>query len=266
MMEINKQTAQQIAYWLRQQQDVEESILQRLLEDARQGVRAAAQQFQKRKKREAAERVRIASLHAYERLQRKAGFQYIAGVDEAGRGPLAGPVVAAAVILPADIYIPHINDSKKLSPGQRDALYDVICEKALCYGVGFADHIQIDRVNILQATYLAMAEAVAQLNPKPQVLLNDAVVIPHIQGMEQIPIIKGDARSISIAAASILAKVTRDRLMDEADKLYPQYGFAKHKGYFTPEHQEALKQFGPSPIHRRSFAPVTEVEEGYYAG
>lgn len=259
-------TIQQIIRWLESQSDIDEKILGNLLNDSRQGVQNALRQFQKRKIRVEAEKVRVAALHAYERTQRAAGFQYIAGIDEAGRGPLAGPVVAAAVILPQDIYIPFINDSKKLSPEQRTDLFGIIRKKAISYGIGIVDNVQIDRINILQATFQAMAEAVRQLNPEPQVLLNDAVDNPHIQGIPQVPIIKGDTLSISIAAASILAKVTRDRIMDQFDTLYPGYGFAKHKGYFTREHQQALKQFGPSPIHRRSFAPVAEAEEGCYAG
>lgn len=265
-MEFSHLTIQQITFWLQNQEEVDESILANLSRDARQGARHAVQQFLRRKAAAVAERERVAALHAYERAQRGAGFQYIAGVDEAGRGPLAGPVVAAAVILPPDIHISNINDSKKLSPEQRDSLFDIICAKALSHGIGIVDSVRIDRINILQATYQAMAEAVQQLNPQPQVLLNDAVKNPYIQGISQVPIIKGDALSISIAAASIVAKVTRDRLMDRFDKLYPQYGFAKHKGYYTLDHQQALQQFGPCPIHRRSFAPVLEAEEGCHAG
>lgn len=265
-MDFNSLTIQQITLWLQNQSEVDEKILYHLINDARQGVRRSAQQYQKRKALAEAEKERVAALHAYERMQRDAGFRYIAGIDEAGRGPLAGPVVAAAVILPFDIYIPQINDSKKLSPEQRSNLYDIICEKALSYGIGIVDNAQIDRINILQATFQAMAEAVKQLNPKPQVLLNDAVNNPHIQGIPQVPIIKGDSLSISIAAASIIAKVTRDRIMDQFDTRYPQYGFAKHKGYFTLEHQHTLKRFGPCPIHRRSFTPVAEAEEDSHAG
>lgn len=265
-MDFSDSTVRQIAMWLENQTEIDNCLLECLLADSRQGVKNAARQFQKRKTRAAAEKERVDALHAYERLHRTAGIQYIAGVDEAGRGPLAGPVVAAAVILPPDIYIPFINDSKKLSPAQRDVLYDLICAEAISYGVGIADHNRIDRINILQATFEAMSEAVKQLNPKPQVLLNDAVNNPRIHGIPQVPIIKGDALSISIAAASIIAKVTRDRLMDEYALLYPQYGFAKHKGYFTEEHQQALRKFGPCPIHRRSFSPVAEAEEDGYAG
>ena len=176
----------------------------------------------------------------------------ICGIDEAGRGPLAGPVAAAAVILPKDCVILYLNDSKKLSPARRDALFDEIMEKAVAYHVGIVSPERIDEINILQATYEAMRKAVAGLSVTPDLLLNDAVTIPEI-GIRQVPIVKGDAKSISIAAASILAKVTRDRMMEEYDAMWPEYGFAKHKGYGTAQHIAALKEFGPCPIHRRSF-------------
>ena len=176
----------------------------------------------------------------------------ICGIDEAGRGPLAGPVVAAAVVLPKDCRILYLNDSKKLSEKRR--------EKARAYGVGMASPRRIDEINILQATYEAMRQAVEKLGVVPDLLLNDAVTIPGINIM-QIPIIKGDARSVSIAAASILAKVTRDRMMVEYDRLYPQYGFAKHKGYGTAAHIEALRTHGPCPVHRRTFLKNFRLEE-----
>ena len=176
----------------------------------------------------------------------------ICGIDEAGRGPLAGPVAAAAVILPKDCVILYLNDSKKLSPARRDALFDEIMEKAVAYHVGIVSPERIDEINILQATYEAMRKAVAGLSVTPDLLLNDAVTIPEI-GIRQVPIVKGDAKSISIAAASILAKVTRDRMMEEYDAMWPEYGFAKHKGYGTAQHIAALKEYGPCPIHRRSF-------------
>lgn len=177
---------------------------------------------------------------------------YICGIDEAGRGPLCGPVVAGAVILPKDCTILYLNDSKKLSEKKREMLYEEITQKAVSYGVGVVGPGRIDEINILQATYEAMREAVAQLDPVPEILLNDAVTIPGIPFM-QIPIVKGDAKSVSIAAASILAKVTRDRMMIEYDALYPEYGFARHKGYGTAVHIQALKEHGPCPIHRRTF-------------
>jgi len=181
-----------------------------------------------------------------------AEYSFIAGIDEAGRGPLAGPVAAAACILPKDLKILFLNDSKKLSPLRRDALFDEIREKAVSFHVALASPERIDEINILNATYEAMREAVSKLSPSPDLLLNDAVTIPGVD-VRQVPIVKGDAKSLSIAAASVLAKVTRDRLMEEYDALYPQYGFAKHKGYGTAEHIRALKEYGPCPIHRRSF-------------
>ena len=177
---------------------------------------------------------------------------YICGIDEAGRGPLAGPVVAAAAVLPKDCQIFYLNDSKKLSEKKRDLLFDEIKEKAVAYGIGIVSPQVIDEINILQATYEAMRQAISQLNVIPEILLNDAVTIPGVDIM-QVPIVKGDAKSVSIAAASIWAKVNRDRMMMEYDQIYPEYGFAKHKGYGTAAHIAALKEYGPCPIHRRTF-------------
>ena len=179
-------------------------------------------------------------------------YQFICGIDEAGRGPLAGPVVAGACILPKDCEILYLNDSKKLSEKRRELLFEEIKEKALAYSIGMADNTLIDEINILQATYQAMRNAVAGLKIVPDVLFVDAVHIPDV-AIKQIGIIKGDAKSVSIAAASILAKVTRDHLMIEYDKLYPEYGFAKHKGYGTAAHCEAIRTYGLSPIHRKTF-------------
>ena len=176
---------------------------------------------------------------------------YICGIDEVGRGPLAGPVVAGAVILPKDEPILYLNDSKKLSEKKREQLYDEIMEKAVAVGIGMVSPARIDEINILQATYEAMREAISKLAVKPDLLLNDAVTIPEVE-IRQIPIIKGDAKSVSIAAASIVAKVTRDRLMAEYDGVIPGYDFAKNKGYGTKAHIEALKSQGASPIHRRT--------------
>ena len=180
------------------------------------------------------------------------GVGTICGVDEAGRGPLAGPVYAAAVILPPHLGIPGLTDSKKLTDKKRRELFPIIQEQAIAYGIGFATEKEIDEINILQATYEAMREAVSKLDVMPQVLLNDAVTIPQIT-IPQVPIIKGDAKSVSIAAASIVAKVTRDRLMEEYDKVFPEYGFASNKGYGAAVHIEALKKYGPTPIHRKTF-------------
>ncbi len=177
---------------------------------------------------------------------------YICGIDEAGRGPLAGPVVAAAVVLPKDCQILFLNDSKKVSEKKRELLFEEIKEKAVSYGIGIVSPEQIDEINILQATYEAMRQAIGGLSVQPDLLLNDAVTIPGVDIL-QIPIVKGDAKSISIAAASILAKVTRDQMMLQYDELFPEYGFARHKGYGTAVHIQALKEYGPCPIHRRSF-------------
>lgn len=176
----------------------------------------------------------------------------ICGIDEAGRGPLCGPVVAAAVILPDEYNILYINDSKKLSETKREEVYKEIDKYAVAYGVGIVSPERIDEINILQATYEAMRTAIHKLSVTPDILLNDAVTIPMVD-IKQVPIIKGDAKSQSIAAASIMAKVTRDHLMEEYDKLYPEYGFAKHKGYGTAAHIKAIKEYGPCPIHRRTF-------------
>ena len=181
-----------------------------------------------------------------------ADYSFICGIDEAGRGPLAGPVVAGAVILPKDCEILYLTDSKKLSATKREELYDEIMEKAVAAAVGMASPARIDEINILQATYEAMREAISKLEVEPGILLNDAVTIPEMI-IPQVPIIKGDAKSVSIAAASILAKVTRDRLMVEYDKVMPEYGFAGHKGYGSKEHIEAIKKYGPTPIHRKTF-------------
>ncbi|WP_077610768.1 ribonuclease HII [Clostridium sp. Marseille-P2415] len=194
-----------------------------------------------------------------ERLEKMKEFEYryekhvlVCGIDEAGRGPLAGPVVAGAVILPRDCEILFLNDSKKLSEKRREELFVEIQEKAEAFAVGVIGAERIDEINILQATYEAMRQAIGKLGLEPEVLLNDAVTIPQVT-TPQIPIIKGDAKSVSIAAASIMAKVTRDHMMEEYGKLFPEYGFAKHKGYGTAAHIGALKELGPCPIHRRSF-------------
>ena len=176
----------------------------------------------------------------------------VCGIDEAGRGPLCGPVLAAAVILPDEYNILYINDSKKLSETKREEVYKEIDKYAIAYGVGIVSPERIDEINILQATYEAMRTAIHKLSVTPDILLNDAVTIPMVD-IKQVPIIKGDAKSQSIAAASIVAKVTRDHLMEEYDKLYPEYGFAKHKGYGTAAHIKAIKEYGPCPIHRRTF-------------
>lgn len=218
--------------------------------DGRSGVQALVNQAKKRLQKLEAERERIHRLGKYEREY--AQYGYICGIDEVGRGPLAGPVVAGAVILPKDCEILYINDSKKLSAKRREELYDIIMERAVATGIGMVSPQRIDEINILQATYEAMREAISKLSVTPDILLNDAVTIPQVD-IPQVPIIKGDAKSISIGAASIIAKVTRDRLMEEYEKIMPEYGFASNKGYGSGAHIEAIKKYGPSPIHRMTF-------------
>jgi len=225
-------------------------LIKKYKEDERAGIQKLAASAQKKLDALAKERERIYQLREYER--KYADCAYICGIDEVGRGPLAGPVVAGAVILPKDCEILYINDSKQLSEKKREELYDIIMEKAVSCAVGYATPERIDEINILQATYEAMRDAISKLEVIPDVLLNDAVVIPEV-GIQQVPIIKGDAKSISIGAASIVAKVTRDRLMVEYDKVFPEYGFAGNKGYGSAAHIEALKKYGATPIHRRSF-------------
>ena len=195
----------------------------------------------------------MSELWKYETEAYENGFSLICGVDEAGRGPLAGPVCAAAVILPRDLEIEGLNDSKKLSDKRRRALYDIITEQAVAYGIAMVDERVIDEINILQATFLAMRQAVQRLSEKPALALVDGNREPDFGDIPVKTIIKGDSLSANIAAASILAKVTRDRFMEQQDAIYPQYGFAVHKGYGTKAHYEALRQYGASPIHRRTF-------------
>jgi len=191
----------------------------------------------------------------FERSAREAGYTCIAGLDEAGRGPLAGPVVAAAVVLPDGLLIPGLTDSKQVSEKKRDKLFDIIREQAICYGIGIADERTIDDVNIYQATIIAMERSLEALHPEPDYLLLDAITLPRVP-IPQKSLIRGDCRSHSIAAASILAKVTRDRMMLELHDQYPQYNFRKHKGYGTREHLEALRMHGPCDAHRKTFNPV----------
>lgn len=218
--------------------------------DERAGVQALINKAKKRRLDYEKELLRTEKMKEYER--KYASFSYICGIDEVGRGPLAGPVVAGAVILPRECQILYLNDSKQLSEKKREELYEVIMENAVSTGLGFVSPERIDEINILQATYEAMRQAIGKLEKEPDLLLNDAVTIPGVE-IRQVPIIKGDAKSVSIAAASIIAKVTRDRLMVQYDEIYPEYGFASNKGYGAAAHIEALKKYGPTPIHRRSF-------------
>jgi ribonuclease HII len=219
-------------------------------DDTREGVVRLVASAQKKLTALEKEKQRIEALKYFE--NKYADYEFICGIDEVGRGPLAGPVVAGAVILPKDCDILYINDSKQLSEKKREELYDIISEKALACAVGYSSPERIDEINILQATYEAMRKAISALSVTPGILLNDAVTIPDVNIM-QVPIIKGDAKSISIGAASIYAKVTRDRLMCQYDEVFPEYGFAANKGYGSAAHIEALKKYGPCPIHRRSF-------------
>jgi ribonuclease HII len=203
-------------------------------------------------KAQAAEIKRLRRMSANEKRLREEGSILIAGIDEVGRGALAGPVVAAAVILPEEPFIEGVNDSKKLSSARREKLFTAIRNTAISIGVGIVDASVVDRINILQATYLAMRQAISQLAPRADYLLIDGFPVPKIE-VPQLPLIRGDSMSISIAAASVIAKVTRDKIMIEEGVLHPHYGFPKHKGYATMEHYKAIARYGPCPIHRQSF-------------
>ena len=227
-----------------------DSIQESLKDDERAGVIKLIMKYNKKKKAFEDEVQRIFDMKEFER--KYSDYQYICGIDEVGRGPLAGPVCAGAVILPKDAEILYVNDSKKLSGTKQEELYKEITEQAIAYKTVFMNHEVIDEINILQATYKAMRQAVNELNPQPDLLLIDAVHIPELE-VKQVSIIKGDAKSFSIAAASIVAKVERDHLMEKYDELYPEYGFAGNKGYGSKEHIEAIKKYGPCPIHRRTF-------------
>lgn len=219
--------------------------------DARSGVQTLVEQTKKKLVQLEAEYVRSEKMLAFERKYHAMGSRYICGIDEVGRGPLAGPVVACAVILPEDEMLLHLNDSKQV-PKKREILYDIIREKAVAYGIGVVSEKRIDEINILQATYEAMRMAIANLKVQPDLLLNDAVRIPEVD-IKQVPIIKGDTLSASIAAASIVAKVTRDRMMVEYDKVYPGYDFASNMGYGSAKHYAGLDKLGPCEIHRRTY-------------
>lgn len=199
------------------------------------------------------EEQRLNMLKQYENDLRNKGYKYICGIDEAGRGPLAGPVVVASVIMPANSMIEGVNDSKKVSEKKREKLYDLILEEAISYGVGIIGQDEIDEINILNATKKGLTMSLQELTQKPDLIIVDALTHIDTLGIPYESIIKGDAKCYSISAASIIAKVTRDRIMREWDKVYPQYGFAQHKGYGTSAHINAIKEFGPCPLHRKSF-------------
>ncbi|MBC8016796.1 MAG: ribonuclease HII [Sporomusaceae bacterium] len=235
--------------------DVSTDSINTLKLDSRVSVGRLLGKWEKRQQNLLLEKQRIHSLYEQERLLESCGYNLIAGIDEAGRGPLAGPVVVGAVILPMGCHLPSINDSKKLSAKQREELYLIIKEVAIDVQHVVIDIETIDHLNIYQATVLGMYRAIQQLSPQPQAVLIDAVPLPDLT-MPSVSLIGGDAISASIGAASIIAKVERDHIMLELDKQYPHYGFAKHKGYGTAEHMRALQQYGPCPIHRQSFEPI----------
>ncbi|WP_314349010.1 ribonuclease HII [Granulicatella elegans] len=235
---------------------IEDPMFQQLSLDMRKGVQTALKSCQKRIEKEQKRAEHFIEMQYYERLAYKEGASFIAGVDEVGRGPLAGPVVAAAVILPKNIEDLGFDDSKKLSASKREEIYRLIQEKAIAIGIGIVDADIIDQVNIYQASRLAMQQAVSELKIQPDYLLIDAMKIDV--NTPQIGIIKGDAKSISIAAASIVAKQVRDQMMQEFDELYPGYDFSNNAGYGTPKHLEGLKSKGICPIHRKTFAPIKD--------
>ena len=238
---------------------MEDPMFQQLSLDMRKGVQTALKSCQKRIEKEQKRAEHFMEMQYYERLAYKEGASFIAGVDEVGRGPLAGPVVAAAVILPKNIEDLGFDDSKKLSASKREEIYRLIQEKAIAIGIGIVDADIIDQVNIYQASRLAMQQAVSELKIQPDYLLIDAMKIDV--NTPQIGIIKGDAKSISIAAASIVAKQVRDQMMQEFDELYPGYDFSNNAGYGTPKHLEGLKSKGICPIHRKTFAPIKDYLE-----
>lgn len=228
-----------------------DALFSRFWADERAGVKKLVTQYKKKLEAYNREQKRLEEMLLFERKY-GGDFHCICGMDEAGRGPFAGPVVAGAVVLPPGLKIEGLNDSKQVSPKNRERLFDEIMEKAVSVGVGMSSPARVDEINILQATYEAMRHAIEDLDVVPDLLLNDAVTVPQIP-IKQVGIVKGDARSLSIAAASIVAKVTRDRLMVEYASLYPEYGFEKNKGYGSAAHREALKKYGPCPIHRETF-------------
>ncbi|MBO8171049.1 MAG: ribonuclease HII [Bacillaceae bacterium] len=258
-MDLHKMTIQEVENWLKDQsEELTEDLLEQLEQDSRAGIRRLAEKVKKQQERQQKLRDQWDRMTRLEQNLYSQNYQRIAGVDEVGRGPIAGPVVAAAVILPRDFYLPGLNDSKQVPPSLRDAYYVEIMDKAVAVATGVSSVAVIDEINIYQASLRAMKEAVLALDPQPEITLNDAVTIPDLQ-LDQVPVIGGDGKSVSIAAASIVAKVTRDRMMAEYAKQYPEYGFDQNVGYGTPNHYEALKKYGPTPIHRRSFKPVSDM-------
>lgn len=256
-MNITDLSITEIRKLVEKMDEVSKDFLQLLIEDKRKGVNELARQLKAKEEQHSRLAAQWEEMSQFERKLRDQGKQVIAGIDEVGRGPLAGPVVACAVALPTDFYLPGLNDSKKVPVAMREAFYEVIKRDALAIGIGIVSSARIDEINILEATREAMRLAIAELGPQPDACLIDAVHLTDLPFM-QIPIIGGDGKSVSIAAASIVAKVTRDRLMAEYAKEYPAYGFEKNAGYGTAEHLQAIQRYGPCPIHRASFAGVKE--------
>jgi ribonuclease HII len=253
---MKKMTIQEIEQQLFGHGEDSQKLVQTLRKDERKGVQRILDKWERLREKEQFLHKKFLEMTSFEEALRHQGFQYIAGIDEAGRGPLAGPVVAAAVILPKDFYLPGIDDSKKLTEQKREDYFERIKMEAISFGVGIIGAAEIDTINILEAAKKAMLEAVTLLAPNPDYLLIDAVKLETPYPSESL--IKGDARSITIAAASIIAKVTRDRMMKEISREYPEYGFSSNMGYGTAEHLEAIKRYGVTPYHRKSFAPVKD--------
>ncbi|HFH9947075.1 TPA: ribonuclease HII [Streptococcus suis] len=253
-------TIKEVAALLAQVDSLDSPVWADLAQDDRAGVQAAIKKRQKELEKEAAEDARLEAMLSYEKALYENGVELIAGIDEVGRGPLAGPVVAAAVILPKGCKIRYLNDSKKIPKSKHEAIYQEVMERAVAVGVGVKDAAVIDQVNIYEATKLAMLEALGNLNQEPDHLLIDAMKLDT--SIPQTSIIKGDANSLSIAAASIVAKVTRDKMMADYDKEFSGYGFAKNAGYGTAEHLEGLNKQGITPIHRKTFEPIKSMLAG----
>ena len=253
-------TIKEVTALLAQVDNLDSPVWADLAQDDRTGIQAAIKKRQKELEKEAAEDARLEAMLCYEQALYENGVELIAGIDEVGRGPLAGPVVAAAVILPKGCKIRYLNDSKKIPKSKHEAIYNEIIEHAVAVGVGVKDAAVIDQVNIYEATKLAMLEALGQLSQEPEHLLIDAMKLDT--PIPQTSIIKGDANSLSIAAASIVAKVTRDKMMADYDKEFSGYGFAKNAGYGTSEHLEGLNKLGITPIHRKTFEPIKSIVAG----
>ncbi len=253
-------TIKEVTALLAQVDNLDSPVWADLAQDDRTGIQAAIKKRQKELEKEAAEDARLEAMLSYEKALYENGVELIAGIDEVGRGPLAGPVVAAAVILPKGCKIRYLNDSKKIPKSKHEAIYNEIIEHAVAVGVGVKDAAVIDQVNIYEATKLAMLEAMGQLVQEPEHLLIDAMKLDT--SIPQTSIIKGDANSLSIAAASIVAKVTRDKMMADYDKEFSGYGFAKNAGYGTSEHLEGLNKLGITPIHRKTFEPIKSMVAG----